>query len=51
METLQILALIAGAAFCKGLSVLAQRTAGRSDQASAPTMAKPTIATVAAIKA
>jgi hypothetical protein len=51
METLQILALIAAAAFCKALSVLAQRTAGRSAQASAPTTATPTIATAAAIKA
>jgi len=51
METLQVVALIAAAVLCKGLSVLARRTAGRSAQISAPTMANPTIATAAAIKA
>jgi len=51
MEILQIVALIAAAALCKGLSALARRTAGQAAQASAPTMANPTIATPAAISA
>jgi len=61
MEALQILALAAAAVFCKGLSVLAQRTAGRAaaatgqqtadTQTMAPTSANPSVATAAAVSA